>query len=117
MRHSLAEMDEIRRLRKHLIWVFVFLTLASVAHLLVSIGEAFLAGVSRQPDAASITPVVVIYLWAALIAFRLAKALDPRVHYYWAMAALMFLPVVNLMAIISLFMESGRVLAGPRIFK
>ena len=70
----------------------------------VSIGKAFLAGISEQPNAASISPVAAIYLWGAFIANRLAKVLDPRFHYYWTITALMFIPVVNLIAIISLFM-------------
>jgi len=117
MHYSLTEMDEIRRWRKHLIWVSVIFALVSGAHLFVSIGKAFLAGMSEQPNAASISPVVAIYLWGAFIANRLAKVLDPRFYSYWTYTALMFFPVVNLIAIISLFMESGRVLAGPKIYK
>ncbi len=117
MHYSLAELDEIRRWRKHLIWAFVILALASGVYLFVSIGEAFLAGVSERPNAVSVSPVGAIYLWAAFIAYRLAKALDPRFYYYWAITALMLLPVVNLIVIISLFMDSGRVLAGPRMYK
>jgi hypothetical protein len=117
MHYSLAEMDEIRRWRKHLIWAFVILAVASGVHFVLSIGEAFLAGVSEQPGPVSIAPVGAIYLWAVFIAYRLAKALDPRFYYYWTITALMFLPVVNLIVIISLFMDSGRVLAGPKTCK
>lgn len=117
MHYSLAEMDEIRRWRKHLIWVFVIFALASGVQVFVSIGEAFLAGVSEQPKADPISPIYAIYLWAALIANRLAKALDPRFFYYWTITALMFLPVVNMFVFISLFMDAGRVLAGPKIYK
>jgi hypothetical protein len=117
MYHSLAELDEIRRWRKHLIWAFILMALSSGIQLFVAIGEAFLARVSEQPSTLSATtPIVgVIYFWMAFIAYRLAKALDPRFYYYWAITALMFLPFVNLVVMISLFMDSGRVLAGPNI--
>lgn len=119
MYYSLAEMDEIRRLRKHLIWAFVIGALASGFQLFVTIGEAFLAGVSEQPSTVSTTfPIVgVFYLWMAFITYRLAKILEPRFYYYWTVTALMFLPAVNLIVIISLFIDSGRVLAGPKIYK
>ncbi len=116
MHYSLAEKGEIRRLRKHLIWACVILALVSVVYFFVIIGEAFLAG-GEPPSAASTTPIMAIYLWMALTANRLAKALDPRFYYYWTITALLFFPVVNLIAITSLFMNAGRVLADPRIYE
>lgn len=119
MHYSLADLDEIRRLRKQLIWAFVVLALASGIQLFAAIGEAFLAGVSEPQSTVHTTfPMVgIIYVWMAFIAYRMAKALDPRFYYYCAVTALMFLPAINLIVIISLFMESGRVLAGPKIYK
>jgi len=118
MHYSPEEMDEIRRLRKYLILAFVIGALASGVQLFAAIGEAFLAGVSEQPSTVSTTfPIVgVLYLCMAFIAYRLAKALDPRFYYYWTVTALMFFPAVNLIVIISLFWDSGRVLAGPKIY-
>ncbi|MCO5762108.1 MAG: hypothetical protein NHG36_11440 [Chromatiaceae bacterium] len=119
MYYSLAEMDEIRRLRKHLIWAFFLGALASGVQLFVAIGEAFLAGVSEQPSTVFTTfPIVgIFYLWMAFIAYRMAKTLDPSFYYCWTVTALMFVPGVNLIVIISLFMDSGRALAGPKIYK
>jgi quinol-cytochrome oxidoreductase complex cytochrome b subunit len=113
---SAADVEEIRRLRKHLIWASVVTVILVTFYFWSIFADAFLAGLS-EPQPVSMTPVGIIYLWLALIGYRLAKVLEPSSSHCWVVAALMFLPYVNLIVIISLVREAGQALAGPRLHR
>jgi hypothetical protein len=116
MHHTPDAIEKIGRLRQHLKWACVGGAIFSTVFFFQSLGEAFLAGAS-EPSTPSAIPFAAIYLWLIVIVFRLAKALDSRVYYSWIITALMLFPVANLFVIISLFINSGQALAGPKLYK
>lgn len=118
MHYSLAEMGEIRRLRVQLIWALVMMLFAATVTVFYTLGELFRGSSSeRVGEVFGNLYIAASYLWVVYASYRLARALDPRFYHYWAITALMLLPVVNLITLASLFMNSAQVLAGPKAFR
>jgi hypothetical protein len=118
MHYSLAEMGEIRRLRAQLIWALVMMLFAATLTAFLTLGELFRGGSSeRVGEVFGNLYIAASYLWVVYTSYRLARALDPRFYYYWSITALLLLPVVNLIALASLFLNSAEVLAGPKGFR
>lgn len=101
-----------------MIWACVILVLVQTGTFFSVFASAFLeAGPSGHDNSGDVflNPVSVASLiWTGLVAYRLAKALNPRLYYYGTVTALM-LPLGPIV-VIYLFVKSGDVLIRSKIY-
>ena len=115
MHPSPTELDSIRRYRRKLVWTFLTAGLVEMVTFSLALTELMRGRSIAQVFSFWSNPFVLFcFAWLAVAVHHLAKAIDPRPISYWTYVGLTFLPLLNLAAVVLLFIQATRILAGTR---